>query len=283
MTDLTHPLFLLGPGYSARRLARIWSGSVYGTVRRPDKMPALQADGIRPVLLGDDEPDLAACLTGAHLVISAPPGPDGCPALACLQRHIRLPRSVTYLSTTGVYGDRQGGWVFEWSQTTPQTPRSERRVAAEQGWQQSRPDTCVVRLPGIYGPGRSAIDRVREGTARRIVKPGQVFSRIHVSDLASGLVALIEARAQGVFHLCDEGPAPPQDVTRFAADLLGVDPGQEIPFDAAGLSEMARGFYSECKRVANARIKSATGWRPAYPTYREGLRAILNESVPAKA
>ncbi|OZB17865.1 MAG: NAD(P)-dependent oxidoreductase, partial [Hyphomonas sp. 34-62-18] len=148
---------------------------------------------------------------------------------------------------------------------------------AEGQWQALTGDKArLVRLPGIYGPGRSAFDRLREGTAQRIVKEGQVFSRVHVDDIASGLEALMHRPdVTGVFHLCDELPAPPQDVIAYAAELLGIAPPPEIAFEDADLSPMAASFYSECKRVSNARAKAALGWRPAYPTYREGLTAIL--------
>jgi nucleoside-diphosphate-sugar epimerase len=134
----------------------------------------------------------------------------------------------------------------------------------------------IVRLPGIYGPGRSPFGKLRNGKAHRAVKPGQVFSRVHVDDIARGLEALFDRpHLYGVFHLCDDLPAPPQDVTAFAANLLQMTPPPEVPFEAAGLSPMAKSFYAECKRVSNARAKAALGWRPLYPTYREGLRAVL--------
>ncbi len=281
MADLTDPLFLFGPGYSARALARLWPGQAYASVRTPEKRARVEADGLLPIGL-DDEPALMAALTGAHLIVSAPPGVEGCPALSRLGHLADLAESVTYLSTTGVYGDRQGGWVFEWSGVSPQSERARQRVVAEQGWSGVRADARLVRLPGIYGPGRSPFERLRQGTARRIVKPGQVFSRIHVEDLAAGLAALIGSRAGGVFHLCDDMAAPPQDVTAFAARLLGIDPGPETEFDTAPLSAMARSFYSECKRVSNARLKAVTGWRPAYPTYFDGLSAILAEEARFK-
>jgi nucleoside-diphosphate-sugar epimerase len=188
---------------------------------------------------------------------------------------------VTYLSTTGVYGDLGGGWAFEWSEPTPQSRRAKARALAEDQWRAATGGRVrIVRLPGIYGPGRSAFDRLREGTARRIVKPGQVFSRVHVDDIASGLLALHQRpeaaeQAGGVFHLCDDEPAPPQDVIAHAAELLGMAPPPEIPIEEAGLSAMAASFYAECKRISNARTKAALNWRPKYPTYREGLAAIL--------
>lgn len=217
-------------------------------------------------------------MTGAHLLVSAAPDEKGCPAWRTLSDYADEAASVTYLSTTGVYGDLDGGWAMEWSPTQPSSKRGERRVQAEQAWQSASPRVRLVRLPGIYGPGRSAFDRLESGSARRIVKPGQVFSRIHVEDIAGGLLALIKAQAFGAYNLCDDLAAPPQDVISHAAELMGTEPPPEIAFDEAELSPMARSFYSECKRVSNARIKATTGWRPLYPTYREGLSAILAQA-----
>ncbi len=273
MTVRSQPLFLFGAGYSARALASIWDGQVIAVQRpKPGREPGLQ-DGL-DVILTSDKAAIEAAIQGAHVLISAPPSETGCPAIPVLQDSVDAAASVTYLSTTGVYGDLGGGWAFEWSAVNPQSERAVRRVAAEDGWRALREDVRIVRLPGIYGPGRSALDRVRNGNARRIIKPGQVFSRIHVEDIASGLKALILKGSTGVFNLCDEEAAPPQDVTALAAELLGRPARPAIDFFEAELSEMARSFYSECKRVSNARIKAATGWRPKYPTYREGLTAI---------
>lgn len=278
MTDLSEPLFLLGPGYSGHALARIWPGKVYGTVRSERSRDKLAGSVIEPVEI--NQPDaLKRCVAGAHLVISAPPEATGCPAFDLVGAHIASTRSVTYLSTTGVYGDLRGGWAMEWTAPNPTSDRARRRVQAEQIWSSASEAVRIVRLPGIYGPGRSALDRVRSGKARRIVRDGQVFSRIHVDDIATGLKALLGAGQTGVYHICDDEAAPPQDVIAFAADLLQVAPPPEVPFEQADLSDMARSFYSECKRVSNAKIKAATGWRPSYPTYREGLSAIHESEI----
>lgn len=278
MTSQPSLLFVFGLGYSAQQLASrlIPAGwQVAGTVRSDAKAAALRALGIAAqVWPGEglvDVPD------GAHWLITLPPGKEGCPAALGMQACNRMKQSVTYLSTTGVYGDMKGGWVNEWSPVSPGSPRGAARVKAEGQWQALTGGRArLVRLPGIYGPGRSAFDRLRDGTARRIVKEGQVFSRVHVDDIASGLEALIlRPEVTGVFHLCDELPAPPQDVITYAAGLLGVAPPPEIAFEDADLSPMAASFYAECKRVSNARAKAALRWRPAYPTYREGLAAIL--------
>lgn len=281
MTVQPSLLFVAGLGYSATQLARIWPGPVAGTVRSEAKAEALKADGIDArVWAGEGPLDVPA---GASLLVTIPPDEAGCPVLRHVYTGLSHDLTVTYLSTTGVYGDLAGGWAFEWSETNPQSRRAKARVLAEDQWREATGGRAfIVRLPGIYGPGRSAFDRLREGTARRIVKPGQVFSRVHVDDIASGLLALHQrqeaaARAGGVFHLCDDEPAPPQDVITHAAKLLGMDPPPDIPFEEAGLSPMAASFYAECKRVSNARTKAALGWRPQYPTYREGLAAILAE------
>lgn len=268
-------LFVAGLGYSATQLARRWPGPVSGTVRSADKAAALQEEGIEarvwdgagPLNLPD-----RACL-----LVTVPPDERGCPVV----RHALSERNnhhrVIYLSTTGVYGDLKGGWAFEWSPVHPQSARARARVLAEMQWREATGGQVrIVRLPGIYGPGRSPFERLRAGTAQRIIKQGQVFSRVHVEDIASGLLALfLNETAGDVFHLCDDAPAPPQDVMEYAARLLGVEPPPEVAFADAGLSPMAASFYAECKRISNARAKAALGWRPRYPSYREGLAAVL--------
>ena len=247
MTDTTSLLFVFGLGYSALRLARRLKAigfQVSGTVRSEEKAARLRAEGIAARVATYSEPGAA---------------------------------SVTYLSTTGVYGDLRGGWAMEWSPVHPGSDRARARVLAERQWMDATDGAArIVRLPGIYGPGRSPFQKLREGRAHRAVKPGQVCSRVHVDDIARGLEALVQRpHLHGIFHLCDDEPAPPQDVTAFAATLLGIAPPPEVPFDEDGLSPMARSFYAECKRVSNARAKAALGWRPVYPTYREGLPAVL--------
>jgi nucleoside-diphosphate-sugar epimerase len=210
------------------------------------------------------------------VLIAAPPTPEGCPGFAALAPALAAdpPRWLGYLSTTGVYGDRGGGWVFEDSDLRAHSVEGARRAAAERDWLGL--GAAVFRLPGIYGPGRSAFDRLREGKAKRLVKPGHVFSRIHVDDLAAGLAASIARPNPGrAYNLCDDEPAPAEAVTAYAAGLLGMEPPPAEAFDEAGLSPMARRFWAESKRVSNARAKAELGWRPAYPTYREGLAAVL--------
>lgn len=278
MTDASQPLFLFGPGYTAKALARIWGGDVVGTYRSESSRKTIATLGMDAVSVSDAAA-LRKGVSGAHVLISAAPNDEGCPALDAIGDMVSDAASVTYLSTTGVYGDLGGGWAMEWTPVNPGSDRGVRRVEAEEGWAAVRDDLRIVRLPGIYGPGRSPLDRVREGRASRVVKEGQVFSRAHVDDIASGLKSLIRSGKTGVYNLCDEEAAPPQDVTLFAAELLGVKPPPEVAFEDAELSEMGRSFYSECKRVSNAKLKAATGWRPTYATYREGLRAILADET----
>ncbi|MEL7231167.1 MAG: SDR family NAD(P)-dependent oxidoreductase [Pseudomonadota bacterium] len=276
MTEASGKLFLFGPGYVATALSGLWSGEVVATFRSEESRTKVEAAGMRGVS-ADDAEGLKAGVEGAHVVVSSAPGEAGCPALAAIGTFAGAAKSVTYLSTTGVYGDLGGGWAFEWTPTKPGSERARRRVGAEEGWMAARADALIVRLPGIYGPGRSPLDRVREGRASRIIKPGQVFSRAHRDDIARGLLALIEAGAEGAFNLCDEEAAPPQDVTAFACELLGLPVPKGVSIEQARLSEMAKSFYAECKRVSNAKLKAATGWRPVYPTYREGLQSLHKE------
>jgi len=281
-------LFLFGPGFSALTLARRLGAKgwgVTGAARRAETREQLTALGYQAVG-ADDQAALSQALGRADAVlISSPPSEAGCPALAALSPGLLAgarPAWIGYLSTTGVYGDRAGRWVAEDSPLTPLSPQGRRRVEAERGWLDlgarlnNETAVTVFRLPGLYGPGRSAFDRLREGGGQRIIKPGQVFSRLHVEDLAAALEASIaRPRPGGIYNLCDDAPAPPQDVITHAAALLGLDPPPEIAFDDAAVSPASRRFYAENKRVSNARAKAELGWRPAYPTYQEGLAAIL--------
>ena len=282
-------LFVFGYGYAAQALARRlrpkgWR--IFASVRDPSGIEPLAAQGVIGVAV-DDADGLSDALAGTNaLLITAPPDAAGCPGLQALipqlARAEAFPDWIGYLSTTGVYGDRRGGWVFETSRLSAQSPEGARRVAAERDWQEVGRGmgltVQVFRLPGIYGPGRSAVDRMRAGQARRIAAPGQVFSRIHVDDLAAGLEAsLARPRAGGVYNLCDDEPAANSDVVAYAAELLGLPPPAEIALDAAALSPAAQRFYAESKRVSNARAKAELGWLPHYPTYREGLAAIVAE------
>ena len=269
--------FAFGLGYSAealarRLLARGWACS--GTVRSAERAVELAMPGADiQVFSGAERVDIEP---GAHWLVSVPPAADGCPIFAGFQDAAREAATITYLSTTGVYGDLQGGWAFEWTTPAPRSERAKRRVLAEDQWASLGVPFRTVRLPGIYGPGRSVLDRLRKGTARAIVKDGQVFSRVHVDDIASGLEAMmLRPEATGVFHLCDDVPAAPHLVTEYGAQLLGMDVPERVAFEAAEMSQMGRSFYAECKRVSNARAKSALGWFPKYRSYKEGLAAIL--------
>jgi nucleoside-diphosphate-sugar epimerase len=285
-------LFVFGLGYTARVLARRLAArgfAIAGTARTTEQAAELARNGVDAYTFAREHKLPAEALAGTtHLLASIPPDDTGDPAL---DRHAadiqRLPGLAWtgYLSTTGAYGDRGGDWVDEDAALAPTGSRGRRRVAAEAGWRaldgRGLP-AHVFRLAGIYGPGRSAIDQLRAGTARRIVKPGQVFSRIHVADIATVLEASIARPEPGaVYNVCDDDAAPPQDVVAFAATLLGIAPPPEIAFaDAATtLSPLALSFFADNKRVSNARIKQRLGVRLAYPDYRTGLRAILKEEI----
>jgi len=285
MTATPH-LFCFGLGYSAGFLARNLQAQgwrVSGTCRSAEKAAKLRDQGIAAHLFDRGRPldDAAAALRGVtHLLSSVPPDEAGDPVLD-LHRDVIdtvAPKLawIGYLSTTGVYGDRAGGWVDEDSALTPSGERGRRRVAAERAWLGLRPPAHLFRLAGIYGPGSSALDTVREGRAKRVVKPGQVFSRIHVEDIVQVLEASMARPSPGTaYNVCDDDPAPPAEVIAHACALLGVAPPPEVPFAEANLSPMARSFYDDNKRVDNTRIKRALGVTLRYPSYRAGLQAIL--------
>jgi len=275
-------LLSLGHGYSAQALVPAvlaQGGRVIGTTRDPAKAATFRAAGVQPLLWPGD---LGAALTQAtHILCSAAPDQGGDPFLAVARDRLAASRAgwVGYLSTTGVYGDHQGAWVDEDTALNPGSARAEQRVLAEQQWQATGLPVHIFRLAGIYGPGRGPFEKVRDGSARRILKPGQVFSRIHVADIAQVLHASMERPDPGaVYNVCDDDPAPPEDVLSFAARLLGLPDPPGVPYDQAEMTPMARSFYAESKRVRNARIKADLGVVLRYPTYREGLRALLAES-----
>lgn len=280
-------LFCFGLGYTASRLAAVLASdgwSVAGTCRSADAVEkftavgidAFEFDGTRPM----DAP--VPALAGAtHILSSVPPDDDGDPVLRHHGADIAGLQWVGYLSTTGVYGDAAGGWVDETSPLTATGVRGRRRVAAEQSWLGLHRDRGVpvhlFRLAGIYGPGRSALDQIRSGAARRIVKPGHLFSRIHVDDIVAVLLASIARPDPGAaYNVCDDRPAASHEVTEFACGLLGVAPPPAVPFEDAELSPMARSFYADNRRVRNDRIKDELGVTLAYPDYEAGLRAILS-------
>ncbi len=281
--NMTNTLLSLGHGYSARALARHllplgWR--ILGTTRSADKADALAETGIEPVLWEDDALR-AALAQSTHLLISAGPDGDGDPALRligdAIAEHAPEIYWAGYLSTTGVYGDHHGAWVDETTPLTPGTERGIQRVEAEAAWGAiSGLPLHVFRLAGIYGPGRGPFAKVRAGKARQIIKRGQVFSRIHVDDIAQVLAASIQRPNPGaVYNVCDDDPAPPQDVIAHAAELLNMPEPPKVDFAKAEMSDMARSFYAESKRVSNERIKSELGVELLYPDYRAGLAALL--------
>ncbi len=267
-------LFIFGMGYSAGVLARrlrAQGWQVTGTGR----------GGTMP--FSDRAAVLAALGLASHVLSSVPPGRDGGdPVLADYSAALRAAPAgwIGYLSSTGVYGDCGGAWVDETAPTG--LGRRSARSAADQAWQALDPRVRVFRLPGIYGPGRSAFDRLADGSARRLIAPGQVFSRIHVDDIAGGICAGF-AGPPGVYNLADDEPCDANAVIEAAAQMLGIAPPPMVPLEAANLSAMARAFYAENRRVANGKARRVLGWQPAYSTYREGLRALSATIRPSTA
>lgn len=259
-------IFVFGMGYSARAFARAMAGkagSFAGTTR---------ADF--------DSADFA---DATHVIISVPPG-DADPVLARYRKALLAAPAlqwIGYLSSVAIYGNYGGAWVSEASTPHPKQERSVQRMKAEREWsklaQERNTPLANFRIAGIYGPGRNAFVNLAEGKAHRVAKPGQVFNRIHVDDIAMAMVAALDKRANGIFNLADDEPAPPQDVVAYAATLMGVPPPAEVPFAEADLSPMARSFYGDNKRVANARLKRDLGVALRYPTYREGLTALWRD------
>jgi dTDP-4-dehydrorhamnose reductase len=282
-------LFCFGLGYTARSLGRslrdkTWA--VAGTSRDAAGAAAASERGFSALVFDGRGKLPGDALDGvSHVLVSVPPGADGDPVLRwCAHDLVARARQlawVGYLSTTGVYGDHGGGWVDEATVCAPVSERAKRRVAAEDGWlalqREHGVPVHVFRLAGIYGPGRNQLAAILNGSAKRIVKPNQVFSRIHVDDIAGVLEASMAKPHPGrIYNVADDEPAPPQDVVAYAAALLGRAPPPEIAFEDAELSEMGRSFYGESKRVSNRRIKQELGYRLIYPTYREGLIALLH-------
>ena len=290
---MAHTILSFGHGYSAQALSRIllpqgWQ--ITGTTRSEVKAEALADQGVEPLIFpgdGDGDGDVADAIAQAsHLLISAGPDASGDPVLNAvgdmISARARQFEWVGYLSTTGVYGDHQGAWVDENTPLTPSTRRGQWRKDAEEAWH-AVPGLPlhIFRLAGIYGPGRGPFAKVRDGTARRIVKTEQVFSRTHVEDIAQVLAASIAQPAPGTaYNICDDDPAPPQDVIAHAAELLGAPVPPAIPFETAEMTPMARSFYAESKRVRNDRIKDELGVQLRFRTYREGLAALLADDSP---
>ena len=284
---MTKTLLSFGHGYSARALSRIllpqdWR--IIGTTRDEDKAVRLMNEGVEPRIWPGA--DMIPALNGAtHILISAGPDDAGDPVLAQLETEIAARADqfewVGYLSTTGVYGDHNGDWVDEETPLTPATKRGIARVEAEAAWQ-AIPDLPlhIFRLAGIYGPGRGPFAKVRNGTARRIIKQGQVFSRTHVADIARILAASIKKPDIGsIYNVCDNDPAPPEDVIAYAAELLGMPIPEAIDYETADMTPMARSFYAESKKVRNDKIKTELGVELLYPDYKTGLKALLAREV----
>ncbi|MCE8522857.1 SDR family oxidoreductase [Ruegeria pomeroyi] len=281
---MTGTLLSFGHGYTARVLSRALAPQgwrIIGTSRNPDQLEAIRASGAEPLLWPGEEPLLDGV---THLLISTAPDAAGDPVLAALGEQIAARaaqfRWVGYLSTTAVYGDHGGAWVDETTPLSPLAARGRWRVMAEQQWQ-AIPGLPIhiFRLAGIYGPGRGPFSKLGKGGIRRIIKPGQVFSRIHVEDIAQVLAASMARPNPGsVYNVCDDEPVPPQDVIAYAAELQGLPLPPAVDFDKADLTPMARSFYSENKRVRNDRIKDELGVQLKYPNYRVGLEALQAES-----
>jgi nucleoside-diphosphate-sugar epimerase len=274
-------LFILGFGYSARHFVRKFGDTfahIAGTVRDPATRQDLAGIELHAFSGNGPARETVERIRDADvLLVSIPPGSNGDPAIAAFGEFLAAgrPRKIVYLSTIGVYGDHGGAWVDE--RTPPQAAldRTRMRLAAEQAWTETaRGDVAVLRLAGIYGPGRNALATLRAGSARRIVKPGQVFNRIHVDDIANAIMAAVHHEGGGLWNVCDDEPAPPQDVIAYAAKLMGVAPPAEEAFATAGMSPMARSFYAGNARVSNATLKHDLGVTLAYPTYRQGLNAL---------
>jgi nucleoside-diphosphate-sugar epimerase len=286
-------LICFGLGYSAEHFIRLFGGNferIVGTVRSAERAQALSAgregrlrvcafDGVHPT------PDLTAAIAEAdYALVSIPQTKSGDPVLTAFgdaMARARALKSVVYLSTVGVYGDRKGGWVDEDTPPLPDSERARERLGAERTWQdfgaRKGIRVAILRLAGIYGPERNALVQVARGEAQRIVKPGQVFNRIHVEDIAQAIDAAFARGADGVFNAADDEPSPPGEPIAFAAELLGRDPPRQVAFEdaAPSMSPLALSFWQDCRRVKNGKLKRELGVRLRYPTYREGLRALF--------
>lgn len=285
-------VFFFGLGFSSQAsVAYLRYGqrtvSISGTVRTAEKAQMLIRDGIEAHVFDGTAPGVTlgqSLRAASHVILSIAPGEDGDPALLHHRADLDAAEGLQWLcyySTVGVYGDFGGAWIDETAPLVPRNDRSDRRVLAEQAWRdyarQRGVPLTILRLAGIYGPDRSTFDKLRDGTSRPVVKPGQVFNRIHVEDIGRVTALAAAARLDGTFNLGDDEPAPPQEVIRHAAGMLGMVPPPEVPFDAADMTPMQRSFYADNKRVSNAAIKRALGIELLYPTYRDGLASIFEK------
>lgn len=283
-------IFLFGAGYSARAFSRLMTGEaerIDGTTRNEQNFPTLEKAGIAPIIFDGEtaSPELIDRLAkSTHVVISISPRENGDPSLAIVEEALRRPdntiRWIGYLSTVGVYGNHDGNWIDETTPCEPSSRRSLERVEAENAWnalsERHGTPVALLRLSGIYGPGRNALINLERGTARRIIKEGQVFNRIHVEDIAGTLRFLAGTNTGGAFNITDNEPAPPQDVVVYAAELMGVAPPPEVPFEDADMAPMARSFYGENKRVSNQRIKDL-GYDFIHPDYKAAFSAMWRD------
>jgi len=282
---IRHPrLFIFGFGFSAKAIAAKSAGqfsAISGTTRSSEKLPEISRHNVSPVLFGTGDPDedLRRQLADAsHVLVSIGPSEAGDPVLNTLRKELANCKNlqwIGYLSTVGVYGNHDGDWVNEESECRPVSKRSLQRLSAERDWQdfadEQQLPLAIFRLSGIYGPGRNTFMNIEKGTARRLVKPGQVFNRIHRDDIGEAVNLAIAKMASGIFNITDDLPAPPQDVVEFAFTLAGKTPPPEIDFETADLTPMARSFYGENKRVANVRSKKVLGLTYQWPDYRSSL------------
>jgi len=286
-------LVCFGLGYSAEHFVGTFGDGferIVGTVRGAERAAVLSAHlaGRLKALVFNGtsaNPEVASAIGHADCaLVSVPPNENGDPVLAAFGdalAHARHLRTIVYLSTVGVYGDHDGEWVDETTPPRPGSARGRARLDAERAWQRlgARCGAAVatLRLAGIYGPGQNALVEIKQGNARRVVKPGQVFNRIHVADIAQAIDAAFARKVGGIFNVADDEPSAPSDPLAFAAQLLGRDPPPEVPFEEAAplLSPMALSFWQECRRVRNDRLKRELGVSLLYPTYREGLRALF--------
>ena len=282
-------VLFFGLGFSSQASARAIRirdeyASIMGTVRTAERENALEATGLAAIVFDGTRPspDVSVALADTtHVVVSIAPDADGDVVLRHHRADLDAAKDlewICYYSTVGVYGDFDGAWIDESAPLVTRNMRSDLRVLAEQEWRdyaaQRGVKLCILRLAGIYGPGRSSFDKLRDGTARRIIKPGQVFNRIHVEDIARVTALAAEGRLEGIFNMADDEPTPPQDVFEHAAGIMGVPVPPDMPFETAEMSPMQKSFYRDNKRVSNKAIKTALGIELLYPSFREGLAAI---------
>jgi nucleoside-diphosphate-sugar epimerase len=289
-------LVCFGFGYCAEHFVAAFGQTfdrIIGTVRGAERAAVLNAydGGHLRALVFDGSPPAPglndAIAQADYVLVSAPPGANGDPVLSILGDALaqaKQLRAIVYLSTIGVYGDRGGAWVDETTEPHPDSGRGSTRLAAERDWrgigESNGASVAVLRLAGIYGPGQNALEQIARGKARRIIKPGQIFNRIHVADIAQAIDAAFTRRASGIFNVADDEPSPQGDPIVFAAKLLGIEPPPEIPFAQAAqsMTPMGLSFWQECRRVKNDKLKRELGVTLRYPTYREGLRALFTST-----